>query len=85
MHNRLQVPSQHDNLLSHILNQLPKSKPTSAHRIQHLSKLWPVVCTILAELDAYYHPNSTIQQYYDDSPGQTFITWITPPPPSEAE
>ncbi|KAI9261582.1 hypothetical protein BDA99DRAFT_605446 [Phascolomyces articulosus] len=65
--------------------KLPKSKPTSLRRIQHLSSKWPIVCKILAELDAYQHPGSNLQQYYDDSPGQALVKWITPPPPSEAD
>ena len=85
MHHRLPLPSYHEDPLSHILNQLPKSKPTSLRRIQHLSSKWPIVCKILAELDAYQHPGSNLQQYYDDSPGQALVKWITPPSPSDAE
>ncbi|KAI9271745.1 hypothetical protein BDA99DRAFT_556956 [Phascolomyces articulosus] len=85
MHHRLQLPSYHEDPLSHILNQPSKSKPASLRRIQHLSSKWPIVCKILAELDAYQHPGSNLQQYYDDSPGQALVKWITSPPPSEAD
>ncbi|KAG2221318.1 hypothetical protein INT45_014002 [Circinella minor] len=58
-------------------------KPSSASRIQRLKVLWPVACTILAELDAYQHPTSTQQQYQDENPGQALLTWIDHPPPPE--
>lgn len=74
MHRRLKVSSQHDDSLSYTLSQLPKSKPTSPRRIQYLKNIWPIVCKILAELDAYHNPDSNLQQYYDASPGQAFIT-----------
>ena len=86
MHHRLRVPPQtHDDPLFYAINQLPKSKPKSPRRIQHLTDTWPIVYKILSELDAHHHPDSNLQQYYDGSPGQAFIEWTTPPPPSEAE
>ncbi|KAG2218386.1 hypothetical protein INT45_013337 [Circinella minor] len=58
-----------------------KVKPSSASKIQQLKVLWPVVCTILAELDAHQHSASTQQPYQDEYPGQVLLTWIDPPPP----
>ncbi|KAI9278745.1 hypothetical protein BDA99DRAFT_600352 [Phascolomyces articulosus] len=70
---KLRVSQQtHDDPFSYVINKLPKSKPTS-RRIQYLTDIWPIICKILAELDAHHHPGSTLQHYYDDSPGQAFI------------
>ena len=84
MQRRLQISSQRVDPLSHILNQSPKLQSTSPRGIQYLSNIWPTVRKILAALDAYQHPGSDLRQYYDDSPGQAFVKWLTPPP-SEAE
>ncbi|KAG2219304.1 hypothetical protein INT45_003126 [Circinella minor] len=81
MHKRLTIHiTKTEDPLSYILNRLPKSKPSSASRIQWLQVLWPIVCTILAVLDAHQHPTSTQQQYHDENPGQALLTWINPPP-----
>ncbi|KAI7860846.1 hypothetical protein BDC45DRAFT_420592, partial [Circinella umbellata] len=55
IHHRLKVAGQHDDPISHIFNQLPKRRPTSTRKKQYLSTIWPTVCKILAELDAYNH------------------------------
>ena len=84
MHKRLKIHiNKTDDPISFILNRLPKSKPSSASRIQRLKETWPVVCTILVELDAYQHPASNQQQYHYDNPGKALITWINPLPPKQ--
>ncbi|KAI7847963.1 hypothetical protein BDC45DRAFT_524753 [Circinella umbellata] len=82
MHKRLKIHiSKTDDSLSYILNRLPKSKPSSASRIQWLQVLWPIVCTIVAELDAHQHPTFNLQQYHNENLGQALLTWINPAPP----
>ncbi|KAI7860290.1 hypothetical protein BDC45DRAFT_454605, partial [Circinella umbellata] len=54
MHYRLHITTQQSSdPLSFILNKLPKSAPTSTRRINFLKTVWPIICTILAEL--YVH------------------------------
>ena len=64
--------------ISYILNKLPKSKPTSPHRINFLISVWPAICMLLAELDEHQHPDSEKQQYFQPDPGRALINWITP-------
>ncbi|KAI7854137.1 hypothetical protein BDC45DRAFT_130241 [Circinella umbellata] len=80
MHYRLHItPQQSSDPVSFILNKLPKSAPTSTRRINFLKTVWPIICTILAELDAHQHPDSDEQQYYNPDPGRAFLNWIDPP------
>ncbi|KAI7858307.1 hypothetical protein BDC45DRAFT_532057 [Circinella umbellata] len=44
---------------------------------------FPIVCKILAELNAYHHPGSDLRQYYDNSPRQTLVKWLNPPSVAE--
>ena len=54
MHKRLKIHiNKTDDPLSFILNRLPQIKPSLVSMIQRLKETWPVICTLLAELDAH--------------------------------
>ncbi|KAI7849822.1 hypothetical protein BDC45DRAFT_411889, partial [Circinella umbellata] len=55
IHHRLKIAGHHDDPISQILDQIPKRRSTSTMKKQYLSTIWPTVCKILAELDAYHH------------------------------
>ncbi|KAI9258786.1 hypothetical protein BDA99DRAFT_606045 [Phascolomyces articulosus] len=86
LHNRLNIPRQKtDDPISSFINKLPKSKPTSPFKILQLQNKWPKLCQLLAELDYYQHPTSSMQQYLDPEPGKALLRWIEPPPPPEPD
>ncbi|KAI9318692.1 hypothetical protein BX666DRAFT_1830364, partial [Dichotomocladium elegans] len=70
MHHRLNISEQH------CTDPLPKAKPTFPKRIRQLRTQWPIVCTILVELDAHQHPASDQCKYLDTNPGSMLINWI---------
>ncbi|KAI7851205.1 hypothetical protein BDC45DRAFT_572294 [Circinella umbellata] len=85
IHNRLHISYYQPDPVSFFLNQLPKGHPTSPKRIQYLTSYWPILCSILMELDSYHHPTSNQQQYQDPNPGAALIKWITPTAPQVTE
>ncbi|KAG2224393.1 hypothetical protein INT45_002932 [Circinella minor] len=86
IHKRLEIPYHiTSDPISHLLNQLPQSKPTSHKKINFWKNIWPTICTILVEIDAHQHPTSNQHQYFDEHPGKAFTTWIDNPSPHQNE
>ncbi|KAJ8652485.1 hypothetical protein O0I10_011883 [Lichtheimia ornata] len=76
VHQQLAVPSNIKDPISWLLNQLPTSKPKSSERCQYWIKQWPLLCTLLQQMDNIQH--NTIQQHDNtqQSHGQSLIQWL---------
>ncbi|KAI7858118.1 hypothetical protein BDC45DRAFT_412646, partial [Circinella umbellata] len=57
VHDRLNIQDHNiTDPISHLLNQLPQSKPTSLKKIEFWKRKWPTICALLAMIDAHQHP-----------------------------
>jgi hypothetical protein len=74
MHHRLQMPETVQDPLSFLLNRLPNRIPCSSHSASPWFIRWPVICTILYELDYLFHHKDQPPPPFQ--PGQRFLDWL---------
>jgi hypothetical protein len=78
MQHRLQMPETVQDPLSFLLNKLPNRIPCSSHSASSWFIRWPVICTILYELDYLFHDKDQPSPPFQ--PGQRFLDWLPSSP-----
>ncbi|KAG0794063.1 hypothetical protein G6F21_003144 [Rhizopus arrhizus] len=73
VHHRLYLPRSIEDSISFLLNLLPlhKPRPTASHS---WFILWPILCTILHELDYYFHDECPPPPV---DPGVKLLNWLS--------
>ncbi|ORE13161.1 hypothetical protein BCV71DRAFT_189730, partial [Rhizopus microsporus] len=61
MYRRLQILETITDPLSFLLNRLPNSKPRSNQARLFWSSKWPILCSILQNMDYFYHKKMPLQ------------------------
>ncbi|KAI9274689.1 hypothetical protein BDA99DRAFT_246224 [Phascolomyces articulosus] len=61
--------------ISYILNKLPKKPPQQQNQKEYWSQIWPLVCSLLYDIDNCCHPHD-FSTTKDPDPGRQLITWI---------
>ncbi|KAG1476063.1 hypothetical protein G6F45_014077 [Rhizopus arrhizus] len=78
MHRRLMMPETISDPLSFLLNILPARKPRSFNTTLSWTLRWPIICTILYELDYLHHT-----KHLPTPPthlGQRLLEWLPSSP-----
>ncbi len=74
VHHRLYMPTSVEDPISFLLNLLPLHKPCRPSNCTSWYTLWPILCTMLHELDYYFH-----DEFPPDpvDPGLKLLNWLS--------